>query len=110
MEALELFPYEQLKTVSDSSYTVQDSDNGKTLLMSDSVFNRNVTFLAPVNYPDGFKIRLIQLNTMYFNIVETQLNSVKNVDGHTKSKGRYAIIDCYKVGGSLIVFSGDTAP
>lgn len=85
-----------------SSYTIQQSDNGKVLVFSNNgITNINV----PVDLYVGFNCLLVQTGT---GQVRLSGNSLVNRIGHTRLVGQYSIATLVKPLSNITVLSGDT--
>jgi len=91
-----------VETVTDSTYTVQQTDNGKTISFE---YNGIITVTVPDNLSIGFNCLLSQIGT---GQVELNGNHLVNRLGHTKLVGQYSVATLVKVKDDLVILSGDT--
>ena len=86
-----------------SSYTIQQTDNGKVLTFDND--NSAVTLGVASDVTDGFNCLLVQLGSGQVRITGTP---VSNRYGHTKLVGQFSMATLVKVSNSVTILSGDT--
>lgn len=89
-------------TITASSYSILQSDNGKVLVFSS---NSPVSVTVPTGVSIGFNCLLVQLGSGQVRLTGTQL---VNRIGHTKLVGQYSVATLVKPTSNLIILSGDT--
>lgn len=91
-----------VKDIPSDSYTVEQSDNGKTLVFS---YNGIVLVDVPFDLLVGFNCLLVQLGN---GQVRLSGSNLVNRIGHTKLVGQYSIATLVKPVNDFIILSGDT--
>jgi hypothetical protein len=98
-----------------TTYTVDasgiDSDLGKTLVLANAA---TITVTLPNNAPVGFHFEALQRDAGQVTFTAAGGATLQNVDGHTKTKGQYAVVRFrvrLNTGGSaaIWVMDGSTA-
>lgn len=103
-------PQSPTNTQTSTAYTLVESDHGKLIVAGN---NSAITLTLPNGLGVGFRCRVLQRDIGQVTCVAAGAIAVRNVNGHTKTKGQYAIIDLIVAGtsgaNSVWYLSGDTA-
>jgi hypothetical protein len=84
-----------------TSYTTQDSDNGKVITLSNG---SAITLTVHQGAPAGFNCLIIQLGAGQVTVAAGGSGNIRNYNSHTKLAGQYAM------GSIFVVSNAGTAP
>lgn len=92
------------KTIGDTAYTVQASDNNAVL-----VFNNAdaITVTIPVGLPSNFQCCFVQEGAGQITVVDDGV-TINNRQTQTKTAGQYALISLVAIAQDVYVLGGDT--
>lgn len=93
-----------------STYTVQDSDNGKVLRVNNSS-GCTITIPSGLLSTDstGFNCSFIQVGTGQITFANDGTSVINNRQSHTKTNAQWAAASTVSVANNVFVLAGDTA-
>jgi 4-diphosphocytidyl-2C-methyl-D-erythritol kinase len=98
-------PASTIATQNGTAYTIQSTDDGRTLLMNNA---GAIAVTVPSGLRQGFSVALTQLGAGQVTVTGSGA-TVRNSQSHTKTAAQYAVVTLFAHGTNDFLLTGDTA-